>query len=84
MVGITALVVPFCVTMGSDAVLLPSEAASVVVLSVHDGACVGDASVAVTRTVGRLRLLIRSEGTMELGSTVTLPAASVAEKISPV
>lgn len=44
---------------------------------------VGDASVAVTRIVGRLepnRLLATSEGTIDSGRTVTLPAASVVEK----
>lgn len=82
-VGTTVLVVPFCVIVhvkGSE-VILPDGPN--VVLSVHSELGVGEGSVAVTRTVGRLeprRLLSTSEGTIEPGRTVTLPAASVAEK----
>lgn len=84
-VGTTVLVVPFCVMVhvkGSTVVVLDEPHA--VLSSVHPSKeGVGDGSVAVTRTVGRLeprRLLRMSEGTMEPGRTVTLPAASVAEK----
>lgn len=91
-VGTTVLVVPFCMTVHvnrSDVAAVLSVCPSFVVLSVHvvSGASeaegVGDASVAVTKVVGRLepkRLLMMSEGTMDPGRTVTLPAASVAEK----
>lgn len=89
-VGTTVLVVPFCVTVHvkGSAVVMPE--CTEVVLSVKVSGAppfsemgVGDGSVAVTSTVGRLepiKLLITSEGTIDPGRTVTLPAASVAEK----
>lgn len=91
-VGTTVLIVPFCMTVHvneSDVAAVLWGCPSVDKLSVNvvSGASeaegVGDASVAVTKVVGRLepkRLLMTSEGTMDPGRTVTLPAASVAEK----